>query len=93
MDPLTLDWRVLSQLLLWAFGAGLVVMQLRQLNKTADDTKKEIRAELTEMRREFHDAQVALSAIVADLRERTSSLEAFRAALLMKVVEPPGKEP
>lgn len=56
-----------GQLLVYAFGAGAIVQQLRNLNKTVDALKLE-----------FRDAHKALTADVSDLKERTSSLEAFR---------------
>jgi len=61
------DVRVVSQLLVYAFGAGAIVQQLRNLNKTVDALKVE-----------FREAHKALTQEVGDLKERTSSLEAFR---------------
>jgi hypothetical protein len=62
-----MDWRVLGQLLVYAFGAGAIVQQLRNLNKTVDALKVE-----------FREAHTALTKDVVDLKERTSSLEEFR---------------
>jgi hypothetical protein len=62
-----LDWKVLGQLVIYAFGAGGVVQQLRNLNGNVSKLEKRVDAALQ-----------ALTQDISDLRERTSSLEAFR---------------
>lgn len=56
------------------FGAGAVVAELRALGKELC----ELKTGLDDIRVEFRAAHEALTAMVGDLRERTSSLEAFR---------------
>jgi hypothetical protein len=57
------DWRLLAQLLVYAFGAGAIVQQLRNLNGTVQRLEKVLAGVISD---------------VNDLRERTSSLEAFQ---------------